>query len=238
AIQSDRIRVLIRVIELPHVKILTFEDFLFRIYTCEPSLDLDNLAPILNLAIFAEIYIICHLKNQTSDLLRTGLGNSQWQLTLDDISIVYDKVPPGKLFFRNTQVLVRIISSKYRLVINKPPGNGKLYAGSMIIVIYLAWDAKMSVNTYIFVAHYSRNGVSVEAQPVGSNVEEVAQPVAAEPKPIVEDLEAIPAEPESLAEDLEAVPAEPESLAEDLKAIPAEPESLAEDLDTVTVELR
>jgi hypothetical protein len=60
-----------RLIPLPYVKISTFEDFLIWIYACEPSVDLKNLASVLDLAIFAEMYIICQLKNQTSDILRT-----------------------------------------------------------------------------------------------------------------------------------------------------------------------
>jgi hypothetical protein len=59
-----------RLIPLPHVKMSTFEDFLIWIYACEPSVGLKNLASVLDLAIFAEMYIVYQLKNQTSDILR------------------------------------------------------------------------------------------------------------------------------------------------------------------------
>jgi hypothetical protein len=60
-----------RIIPLPHIKISTFEDFLIWMYAYGPSVNLNNLASVLDLAIFAEMYIICQLKNQTSDILRT-----------------------------------------------------------------------------------------------------------------------------------------------------------------------
>ncbi|RFU26968.1 hypothetical protein B7463_g9360, partial [Scytalidium lignicola] len=86
-----------RVIPLPHVKISTFEDFFIWMHAYEPSVNLKSLVPILDLAIFAEIYIIYHLKNQTSDILRTELGSGRWQLTPDNISMIYDEVPSGSI---------------------------------------------------------------------------------------------------------------------------------------------
>ncbi|XMA13704.1 hypothetical protein WAI453_006495 [Rhynchosporium graminicola] len=86
-----------RLIPLPHIKISTFEDFLIWIYACEPSVNLKNLASVLDLAIFAEMYIICQLKNQTSDILRTELGSGRWELSPNDISIIYDEVPPDSI---------------------------------------------------------------------------------------------------------------------------------------------
>lgn len=82
-----------RIIKLPEVKISTFEDFFIWIHVLEPSLNVESLESVLDLAIFAEIYIICHLKNQTSDILRTGLGEGRWELKPRDVSAVYSNVP-------------------------------------------------------------------------------------------------------------------------------------------------
>ncbi len=60
-------------------------------------MDPQNLASVLDLAIFAEMYIICQLKNQTSDILCIELGSGRWQLTPNDISMVYDEVPSDSI---------------------------------------------------------------------------------------------------------------------------------------------
>lgn len=52
---------------------------------------------VLNLAIFAEVYIICDLKNKTLDILRTEFGSGRWELTPDDISTVYDNAPSSSI---------------------------------------------------------------------------------------------------------------------------------------------
>lgn len=86
-----------RIIPLPHIKISTFEDFFIWMHACEPKVQLKSLAPVLDLAIFAEMYIVCQLKNQTSDILRTELSSGRWQLTPDDVCMVYNEVPPGSV---------------------------------------------------------------------------------------------------------------------------------------------
>ncbi|KFY09868.1 hypothetical protein V491_07928 [Pseudogymnoascus sp. VKM F-3775] len=82
-----------RIIKLPEVKISTFEDFFIWIHVLEPSVNVKSLESVLDLAIFAEIYIICHLKNQTSDILRAGFGDGRWELKPCDVSTVYNNVP-------------------------------------------------------------------------------------------------------------------------------------------------
>lgn len=47
-----------RRILLPHIKTPTFEDFLIWMYTYEPRVDPKNLSSVLDLAIFAELYMI------------------------------------------------------------------------------------------------------------------------------------------------------------------------------------
>ncbi len=114
-----------RLIPLPHVKISTFEDFLIWMYACEPSVDVNNLISVLDLAIFAEMYIICQLKNQTSDILRTELGSGRWQLTPDDVSMVYDEVPSGSILRQLCSVsLVRPVSDTSPLGFGHPSNFG------------------------------------------------------------------------------------------------------------------
>ena len=105
-----------RLIPLPHVKISTFENFLIWMYAYEPSVDLKNLASVLDLAIFAEMYIISQLKNQTSDILRTELGRGRWQLTPDDVSMVYGEVPSGS-------ILRQLCSVSLALPVSDPPSS-------------------------------------------------------------------------------------------------------------------
>jgi hypothetical protein len=63
-----------RTIRLPEVEISMFEDFLVWLFAYKPSLDQSkSIDVLLDLAIFGEIYLIHHLKNQTSDALRAGL---------------------------------------------------------------------------------------------------------------------------------------------------------------------
>ncbi|KFY47247.1 hypothetical protein V494_00083 [Pseudogymnoascus sp. VKM F-4513 (FW-928)] len=82
-----------RIIKLPEVKISTFKDFFIWIHVLEPSVNVQSLESVLDLAIFAEIYMICHLKNQTSDILRAGFGDGRWELKPRDVSTVYNNVP-------------------------------------------------------------------------------------------------------------------------------------------------
>lgn len=101
-----------QLIRLPHVKIQTFEDFFIWMHTYEPNVDNQSFASILDLAIFAEMYIICHLKNQTSDILRTQLGCGRWQLRPDDVSMVYDEVPSGSILRQLCSVSLALPNQK------------------------------------------------------------------------------------------------------------------------------
>ncbi|OBT68866.1 hypothetical protein VE03_02069 [Pseudogymnoascus sp. 23342-1-I1] len=82
-----------RIIKLPEVKVSTFEDFFIWIHVLKPSVNVKSLESVLDRAIFAEIYMICHLKNQTSDILRTEFGDGRWELKPYDVSAVYNNVP-------------------------------------------------------------------------------------------------------------------------------------------------
>lgn len=52
---------------------------------------------IVDLAIFAEKYRICLLKNQTSDVIRTALSDNCWKVTPEIITSVYNSVPAGTI---------------------------------------------------------------------------------------------------------------------------------------------
>ncbi|KFY04390.1 hypothetical protein V491_09367 [Pseudogymnoascus sp. VKM F-3775] len=82
-----------RVIKLPEVKISTFEEFFIWIHVYEPRVNDESFESTLDLAIFAEIYMIFLLKNQTSDILRAGLRDGRWELKPSDVSTVYENVP-------------------------------------------------------------------------------------------------------------------------------------------------
>lgn len=91
--QSELMEYQTRIIKLPEVKISTFEDFFIWIHVLEPSVNAKSFKSVLDLAIFADIYVICHLKNQTSDILRAELGDGRWELKPRDVSTVYNNVP-------------------------------------------------------------------------------------------------------------------------------------------------
>lgn len=87
-----------RTIRLPEIEVSMFEDFLVWLHTYEPSLDETmSIDALVDLAIFGEIYLIHHLKNQTSDALRARLVKDTWQPTPDIISKVYQSVPSGSI---------------------------------------------------------------------------------------------------------------------------------------------
>lgn len=77
-------------------------------------MELLSFATVLDLAIFAEIYIICQLKNQTSDILRTELGSGRWQLTPENVCVIYDEVPLGS-------ILRELCSASLALQVLDPP---------------------------------------------------------------------------------------------------------------------
>jgi hypothetical protein len=64
-------------IKLPEEKPAMFANFFIWLHALEPCITINHIEPVIDLAIFAEKYHICCLKNQTSDVLRTALSNSQ-----------------------------------------------------------------------------------------------------------------------------------------------------------------
>jgi hypothetical protein len=90
-------------IELPDVSKSTFEDFFIWLHAYEPTvshtcgIDADSINNVLDLAIFAQRYHICLLKNQTSDVLRAALSNGGWKVTPDAMLNVYKAMPAGSV---------------------------------------------------------------------------------------------------------------------------------------------
>lgn len=93
-------------IELPDVKKSTFEDFFMWLHAFVPcltqneSINCDSENGVLDLAIFAQTYRICHLKNQTSDVIRAAFGKGRWKITPDVILTVYKAAPAGSVLRR------------------------------------------------------------------------------------------------------------------------------------------
>jgi hypothetical protein len=83
------------VIKLPEVEIPTFQNFLIWLHHFQPSIQIETIQPVVDLAIFAETYLIYHLRNQTSDTLRAVLSNGKWNPTPEEVSTVYVNVPSG-----------------------------------------------------------------------------------------------------------------------------------------------
>ena len=66
-----------QVIRLPEDDATTFEHFFIWLHALEPCLSIRSIDAIVDLAIFAEKYHVCHLKNQTSDVIRTALSKNR-----------------------------------------------------------------------------------------------------------------------------------------------------------------
>lgn len=83
-----------RVIELPEEDPVVFDDFFDWMHSSKPQVDFSKgPGAIFDLAIFAEKYQICHLKNQISDILR-----KEWEkqkLKSELVDHVYRNVPDG-----------------------------------------------------------------------------------------------------------------------------------------------
>lgn len=72
-------------IKLPEVEVTAFEDFMLWLHSYIPSQTIQKKFPaVLDLAIFADIYQILPLQNQTSDIIL--------QLLLDDPSLVTPEI--------------------------------------------------------------------------------------------------------------------------------------------------
>ncbi|KFY03140.1 hypothetical protein V490_00268 [Pseudogymnoascus sp. VKM F-3557] len=121
-----------QIIKLPEVKISTFEDFFMWIHFYEPRVTAESFESALDLAIFAEIYIISLLKNQTSDILRARLGDGRWELKPSNVSTIYESVP-------SRSVIRQLCSASLALAVQGHPesyGNFGGFGGS--------WNSKSS----------------------------------------------------------------------------------------------
>lgn len=83
------------VIKLPEVEIPTFKNFLIWLHALQPRIQIESFQDVVDLAIFAEMYLVYHLRNQTSDALRAALSNNEWSPTPKEVSTVYLHVPSG-----------------------------------------------------------------------------------------------------------------------------------------------
>jgi BTB/POZ domain len=86
-----------RIIRLPEEKTSTFEDLFLWLHALEPQISLGSVESVIDLAIFAEQYHFCHLKNQTSDFLRVALNEERWKVTPEALEMVYSTVPAGTI---------------------------------------------------------------------------------------------------------------------------------------------
>lgn len=87
-----------RIIRLPEVEVPVFQDFLIWVYAYEPGIDeSQSIDALIDLAVFGDIYLIYHLKNQTSDAIRARLVRDKWKPSPDMISKIYKSVPSGSI---------------------------------------------------------------------------------------------------------------------------------------------
>lgn len=89
------------IIHLPEVEIPVFEDFLIWLLAFEPGIDASkSIDTLVDLAIFGEIYLIYHLKNQTSDAIRAIIAADDWEPTPEMVTRIYESVPAGSILRR------------------------------------------------------------------------------------------------------------------------------------------
>src|SRR6266516_2023518 len=60
----------------------------------------NSIESLIDLAVFAEKYHICHLQNQISDTIRTALSEELWKPTPDNVWTVYAGVPAKSILRR------------------------------------------------------------------------------------------------------------------------------------------
>lgn len=115
-----------RVIKLPEEDPRVFDDFYDWMYSSKPCVDIAMGAQAMfDLAIFAEKYHICHLKNRITDFL-----NEEWSEENLDAKIVdhvYSSVPNGAILRKLCASILK------RRLDNAPCGyyDGALMAGSI-----------------------------------------------------------------------------------------------------------
>lgn len=83
-----------RVINLPEEEPDVFDNFFDWIHSSKPQVDFSKgTEAVFNLAIFAEKYQICHLKNQLSDIIKKDCDKQR--LKSETIDQIYSNVPDG-----------------------------------------------------------------------------------------------------------------------------------------------
>jgi hypothetical protein len=88
-----------QLIKLPEDEPSAFEDFFIWLHSYEPCIPAEAY-PLVDLAILADKYHICILKNQVSDKIRTALSERRWKLTPDMIRTVYASTPTNSILRR------------------------------------------------------------------------------------------------------------------------------------------
>lgn len=89
-------------IKLPEVEVTVFEDFMLWLHSYIPSQTIQKDFPaVLDLAIFAEMYQILPLQNQTSDIILQMLNDNQSLVTPEILSRVYESTPDGSVLRRH-----------------------------------------------------------------------------------------------------------------------------------------
>lgn len=89
-------------IKLPEVDVTTFEDFMLWLHCYTPSQTIQKEFPaVLELAIFADMYKILPLQNQTSDIILQLLLDDRSVITSDIISQIYESTPDGSVLRRH-----------------------------------------------------------------------------------------------------------------------------------------
>ena len=107
-----------QVIHLPEEAGEMFSYFIMWIHAVDPSIDSNITFDVLiDLAIFAEKYHVCHLKNQTSNIIEQWLTTEAKLLTPDIVQRVYDWTAGGsilrKICSRYLQMRVDVMSCNF-----------------------------------------------------------------------------------------------------------------------------
>lgn len=92
-------------IKLPEVEVTTFEDFMLWLHCYIPSQTIQKtFSAVLDLAIFADIYQILPLHNQTSDIILQLLLDDRSLVTPEIVSRIYESTPDGSVLRRHVSL--------------------------------------------------------------------------------------------------------------------------------------
>lgn len=101
-----------RVINLPEEEPEVFDNFFDWIHSAKPQVDFSKgTEAVFNLAIFAEKYQICHLKNQLSDIIKKDWDRRK--LKPETIDQVYRNVPDGAVLRQLCSLVLKRQVSSY-----------------------------------------------------------------------------------------------------------------------------